>query len=164
MTPLLPRAQVPPVLVFTFGNPSRGDDAIGPEFARRLENRCFGLIDDKKLEVQTDFQLQLAHVLDLVGRKQVYFVDASAPGSAPFSITKVQLPRGPSLTTQPPYPLSPAALLHSWDESVRGPRPDCWVVAIEGREFALGAPLSDAAESNLSAALAAVEQLIAAGS
>lgn len=163
MTPLSPRVMVhvAPVLVFTFGNPSRGDDAIGPEFARRLEDRCYGLIDAKKLEVQTDFQLEHEHALDLVGRKQVFFVDASAPGSTPFTITKVLLPRGPSFNTQTAQALSPAALLHGWDEAVRGPRPDCWVIAIEGCEFELGAPLSDKAESNLSSALAAVEKLIA---
>jgi hydrogenase maturation protease len=145
------------VLVFTYGNPSRGDDAIGPEFARRLEDHCFGLIDDKKLEVQTDFQLQIEHVLDLVGRRKVFFVDASAPGSTPFSITKVHAARDASFTT---HQLSPAALLHTWDEVVRGPRPECWVVAIEGEEFELGAPLSDAAEANLTAALAAVQRML----
>jgi hydrogenase maturation protease len=157
MTPPTHRAGVPPVLVFTYGNPSRGDDALGPEFARRLEDRCFALIDAKKLEVQTDFQLQIEHVLDLVGRNKVFFVDASAPGSAPFTIAKVHPARDASFTT---HLLSPAALLHTWDEVVRGPRPDCWVVAIAGSEFELGAPLSDGAEANLSAALAAVEKLI----
>ena len=158
MSPHSGRPAVPPVLVFTYGNPSRGDDAIGPEFARRLEDHCFALIDDKKLEVQTDFQLQIEHVLDLVGRRKVFFVDASAPGSVPFTITKVHPARDGSFST---HQLSPSALLHAWDEVVRGPRPECWVVAIAGSEFELGAPLSDAAEANLIAALAAVEKMIA---
>ena len=158
MTPQSHKQAVPPVLVFTYGNPSRGDDALGPEFARRLEDRCFALVDNKKLEVQTDFQLQIEHVLDLVGRRKVFFVDASSPGSVPFTITKVHPARDGSFST---HQLSPAALLHAWDEVVRGPRPECWVVAIAGSEFELGAPLSDAAEANLSAALAAVEKMIA---
>lgn len=148
---------IPPVLVFAYGNPSRGDDALGPEFARRLEERHGELIDGKKLEVLTDYQLQSEHVLDLVGRKKVFFVDASAPGSQPFTIHKVHPARDASVTAQL---LSPAALLRTWDETLRGARPDCWVVAIAGCEFELGAPLSDAAEANLSAALAAVEKML----
>jgi hydrogenase maturation protease len=150
-------SKVPPVLVFAYGDPARGDDAIGPEFARRLGDRCGPLIDERRLEVQTDFQLQPDHAHDLVGRKRVFFVDASRPGSQPFSITKVHPAREGGAST---HRLTPASLLQQWNEGASGPRPDCYVVAIEGEEFELGAPLSDAAEANLSAALAAVEKLL----
>jgi hydrogenase maturation protease len=158
MSPQSTPPAVPPVLVFAFGDPSRGDDALGPEFARRLEARCFALVDAKRLELLTDFQLRLEHTLDLVARKRVFFVDASAPGSAPYSVAKVHPPREASYRGDQ---LSPAVLLRTWDEAARGPRPECWVVAIAGAEFQLGAPLSDAAEANLSEALAAVEKMIA---
>jgi hypothetical protein len=68
-----------PLLVLAIGNPSRGDDALGPlfasargELARRRDRRG-------QVELLTDFQLQIEHALDLVGRARVVFVDASVP-------------------------------------------------------------------------------------
>jgi hypothetical protein len=49
----------PPILVFAWGNPSRGDDALGPLFAERIE--ALGL---PGVECLTDFQLQVEHALE----------------------------------------------------------------------------------------------------
>jgi len=62
-----------PILVFGYGNPSRGDDALGPEFVRRLEACCADAIACGALEVLTDFQLQVEHALDLQERAVVYW-------------------------------------------------------------------------------------------
>ncbi|WP_462320608.1 hydrogenase maturation protease [Halochromatium sp.] len=77
-----------PVLVFGYGNPSRGDDALGPRLIERLQ----GLQDRGQLpgvELLTDFQLQIEHVLDLVGRERVIFVDAAVGLSEPYRLTPV---------------------------------------------------------------------------
>ena len=81
-----------PVLVFGYGNPSRGDDAVGPEFVRRLELRCANLIARGIVEVLTDFQLQVELTLDLQGREQVYFVDACAEANAPGYAVRAVVP------------------------------------------------------------------------
>ena len=60
-----------PLLLLTCGNPSRGDDALGPELARQFE------LSDRFadcLEVLIDFQLQVEHALDLVDRRLVIFL------------------------------------------------------------------------------------------
>ena len=61
-----------PTLVFAWGNPSRGDDALGPCFLEALEAMA-----PDATELLTDFQLQVEHSLDLVGRQKILFVDAS---------------------------------------------------------------------------------------
>ncbi len=54
----------PPTLVFACGNPSRGDDALGPELLRVLEQSCASG-ELSGIELLTDFQLQVEHALDL---------------------------------------------------------------------------------------------------
>ena len=49
------------VLIFGYGNLSRGDDALGPLIIEYIEKNCF--FDG--LEMITDFQLQIEHALDL---------------------------------------------------------------------------------------------------
>ena len=84
--------RVAPVLVFACGNPSRGDDALGPAFIARVEALLADEIRRGELELLTDFQLQAEHALDLVGREQVVFVDASVACVAPFAWTAVSSP------------------------------------------------------------------------
>lgn len=138
-----------PLLVFGYGNPARGDDALGPEFVRRLEARCADAIARGELEVLTDFQLQVEHALDLRGRRAVYFVDASARG-APVEVCPVAPVQDASFTT---HLLSPAALLHTWETIERAPPPPAWTIAIRGVRFELGEPLSEEASRNLEQAL-----------
>lgn len=65
-----------PILIIGIGNPSRGDDALGPLAIERLE-----ALDLAGVELLTDFQLQVEYALDLAGRRRVIFVDASVSGS-----------------------------------------------------------------------------------
>ena len=53
--------QATPILIFTYGNPSRGDDALGPAMFDLLEKhkRETGELD--RVELLTDFQLQIEH-------------------------------------------------------------------------------------------------------
>jgi Ni,Fe-hydrogenase maturation factor len=69
-------------LVIGIGNPSRGDDAVGPLAVERLD--ALNLPD---VEFLTDFQLQVEYLLDVEGREEVIFIDATRgadePGSGP---------------------------------------------------------------------------------
>jgi len=61
MLSLQPPPDAAPVLVLAVGNPSRGDDALGPLAAQRL-----AALELSGVEVLTDFQLQVEHALDLL--------------------------------------------------------------------------------------------------
>ena len=134
-----------PLLVIGIGNPSRGDDAIGPLAIERLG--ALGLPDT---ELLTDFQLQVEYALDLVGRREVVFIDAAASGPAPFSFQPAAPVADASATS---HALSPAAVLDAYQRVTGAPLPLAFVLAVRGYQFELGAPLSVAAAANLDAAL-----------
>jgi hydrogenase maturation protease len=136
---------VAPVLVIGIGNPSRGDDAIGPLAVDRLEAR--GL---PGIELLTDFQLQVEHALDLVGRSKVVFVDAAASGPEPFSFAPVTPAADTGALT---HSLSPEAVLRAFQRVTDAPMPAAFALAVRGYDFDLGADLSAEAGANLDAAL-----------
>jgi hydrogenase maturation protease len=130
-----------PVVVFAIGNPSRGDDAIGPELAARLEAE--GLAN---VEVIADFQLQIEHALDLEGRRLAVFVDAAVNVAPPYEVSAVQACRDPSHTS---HALSPAAVLETFERCTGRAAPPAWILAVRGEHFELGEGLSVAASANL---------------
>ena len=138
------------LVVLAVGNPSRGDDALGPLFLERLaELREQGGNWDG-VELLTDFQLQIEHAVDLEGRALVLFVDASVSCPPPYQFTRLQPARDASYTS---HALSPAAVLHVYEQIHRAPPPSAFQLAIRGERFELGEPLSPAAAVNLTAAL-----------
>jgi hydrogenase maturation protease len=135
----------PPILIFGWGNPSRGDDALGPLFVERIEAlRLPGV------ECLTDFQLQVEHALDLKDRRRVLFVDASIDTPA-FSASRIEPNRDTTFTT---HAISPQSVMQTFIDIERAAPPPCWLLAIGGRSFELGEPLSADAAANLEAALA----------
>jgi hydrogenase maturation protease len=141
-----------PVLVIAVGNPSRGDDALGPAFAEAVERAFDDDVRGGLLEVLTDFQLNVEHALDLVGRREVLFVDASLDAARPFTLTPVEPKADRTFSS---HSLSPAAVLEAFACVARPPAPRCTLLAIRGDAFELGAGLGDAAQAHLDAALAA---------
>lgn len=141
-----------PLLVLAVGNPSRGDDAIGPRFADAASLALAPEIARGEVEVLTDFQLQIEHALDLEGRRRVLFVDASVDASSPFEVRRAAPERDASFTS---HALSPGAVLAALARGLRAATtPDALVLAIRAERFELGDPLSPEAEENLAAALA----------
>ena len=137
-------AKIAPFLVIGIGNPSRGDDALGPLLVERIE-----AMELPGVECLTDFQLQVEHALDLVGREQVVFVDATAAGEARCTLAPVAPARDASATT---HALSPAAVLDAYVRVTGLPLPATHVLAIRGYAFELGDGLSAGAAANLEAA------------
>ena len=138
------------VLILACGNPSRGDDALGPLLIERL-GALPEPVPGLTLDLLTDFQLQIEHALDLVGRDLVVFVDAALTGPEPFDFTPVAADSGASFTT---HAMSPGAVLRVFGQVARVEPPDCWLLAIRGYRFELGEGLSARAQANLDAALA----------
>ncbi|MBI4955848.1 MAG: hydrogenase maturation protease [Myxococcales bacterium] len=146
----------PPLLVLGVGNPSRGDDALAPLLLERAAVELAAALARGELELLTDFQLQIEHALDLVGRARVLFVDASVRAAAPFELARVTPARDASATS---HALSPAAVLATHAEVVGAP-PEAWLLAIRGERFELGEGLSDAARVNLEAAVRHLAALV----
>ncbi|WP_341649827.1 hydrogenase maturation protease [Thauera humireducens] len=133
-----------PILVFGWGNPARGDDALGPLFVEAVE--AMGL---PGVECLTDFQLQVEHALDLEGRSRVLFVDASVDAPEPFGVEPVVARRDDSFTT---HAMTPQAVLQVYRD-LRGEPPPAWLLGMRGERWALGDPLSASARRHLDAAL-----------
>jgi len=153
----LPEQRCPGLLILAVGNPSRGDDALGPLFLERLAELCEQRGEEDDIELLTDFQLQIEHAVDLEGRALALFVDASMSCPPPFEFTRLQPARDTSYTS---HALSPAAVLHVYNQIYRCPPPPAFQLAIRGERFELGDLLSAAAEVHLMAALSFAEQLL----
>jgi hydrogenase maturation protease len=149
-----------PTLIFGWGNPSRGDDALGPLLLERIEALLPHHPQWGAVELLTDFQLQVEHALDLDGRARVLFVDASARADeAPYRVSLLEPGRDSSFTT---HALSPQGVLHVFSELRGSPPPPCHLLTIAGQAFELGSPLSPAAAANLDEAVAWTRQWLSA--
>ena len=138
-----------PVLIFTWGNPSRGDDALGPALYDLLQDhqRKTGELAD--VELLTDFQLQIEHTVDLEKREYVLFVDAGISCAEPFEIQELQAERDDSFTT---HAMSPASVLSVYQQVNHHEPPPAYLLTIRGYSFALGEAMSRRAEENLQCA------------
>jgi hydrogenase maturation protein HypF len=141
-----------PRLVLAIGNPSRGDDALGPMLLARAEVELAAEVAAGAVELLTDFQLQIEHALDLTDREDILFVDASVRVPAPCAVEPLAAAPDASISS---HALSPAAVLET-HRRVVGPPPPARVLAIRGEFFELGEPLSAAAELHLEAAVGAL--------
>jgi hydrogenase maturation protease len=141
----------PPVLVIAVGNPSRGDDAIGPELASRLDAASL-----PGVEVISEFQLQVENALDLVGRERVIFVDAGTGTPAPFELRSAR-PAADILHTS--HAISPEAVLATYEKVTGNPAPESWVLCVPGESFELGEELSGAAGARVEQAWPALVEM-----
>ena len=140
-----------PLLVFGWGNPGRGDDALGPLLVEQLAGQARTHLPAGRLECLTDFQLQVEHALDLVGRERVLFVDAAIGLSTPFAVRSVAPAPVAGFTT---HALAPEALLQVYRELERAEPPPCMLLAIRAQRFELGDAPGEPALADLALALA----------
>ncbi len=145
-----------PVVVFAVGNPSRGDDAIGPVLFERL----LVWLDQQGLaegfELIEDFQLQIEHALDLRERELALFIDAGEGTPAPFTFQRISPAEGIAHTT---HELPPEAVLQVYCQTEGSVPPPAFVLCVRGERFELGEPLSEMAESRLLQALSLLQIL-----
>jgi hydrogenase maturation protease len=132
------------LLLFGYGNPGRGDDALGPELIKRIAQlRC------TDVECQNDMQLQIEHIADLCGCDRVLFVDADMSCTEPFHFSEVSAIKDDSYTS---HAMSPFALLHAYRQVYGKDAPPAFLLRIRGYDFGLGDHLSGKASANLDAA------------
>ena len=131
-----------PILIFGYGNLSRGDDALGPLLLEHLKDK----VDLNNVEILTDFQLQVEHALDLENRQLVLFVDASISCQSAFNFSRLQAVKDKSYTT---HTMSPAAVLQVYQSIKKQQPPPCFLLSIQGISFELGEDISQQAQNNL---------------
>ncbi len=146
------------VLIFGYGNPSRGDDALGPLLLERLEAVLPAHPEWGEVALLTDFQLQPEHALDLEGRERVLLVDASVSCPAPFAFSQPAPAPQAGYTT---HAMSPGALLAAFRQVTGRAPPPAYLLTIRGVAFELGEPLSPPARAHFEAALAFLPRWLA---
>lgn len=148
-------------VVIGIGNPGRGDDAAGLAAAARLQ-RPGALPEGVAVRAQGGEPAALLEAL--AGAEAAWLIDACASGGPAGAVRRLDAAAGP-------LPLAPGAMsshglgLAEAIELARalgGLPPRCVVYAIEGAGFALGAPLSAAAEAGVAEVVARLRAEIAA--
>lgn len=147
-----------PTLIVGYGNPSRGDDALGPAALDAIREMAARAPDWGEVELVTDFQLQIEFVTDLAGRQRVLFIDAAASGAGPFQFGPVLARRDASVST---HSVSPSALLAVYKEFHGEEPPPAFLLGIRGYDFDLGVPLSERARRNLDEAVGMLRSWLA---
>jgi len=128
-----------PILLFAIGNESRGDDAIGPLLLRRLSAWLIAEDLAGKYELLEDFQLQVEHATDIVGRKLVLFIDAGLDTPAPYSFYRIKNEDTPTLFS---HAITPEAVLSTFQNIYQRDPPPAFVLCVCGEQFELGSPPS----------------------
>lgn len=135
-----------PILIFTWGNPSRGDDALGPALYDLLESHKRQTGELTEVELLTDFQLQIEHAVDLEERECIIFVDASVSCADPYEMLPLTAARDDTFTT---HAMSPASLLSVYEQVNHREPPPAFLLTIRAYEFGLGKEMSEQAQHNL---------------
>ena len=111
-----------PILLFGYGNPGCGDDALGVLLLEAIAAQ-----DLPGVECQTDMQLQVEHITDLVGREYVLFMDADMSCAAPYVVEQLTAQQDSSYTS---HALSPAAVLHAFRQVYGVDMPSAYLLHI----------------------------------
>lgn len=142
------RTLVPRTLIIGYGSPIRGDDAIGPLVAERLQ----AADPSGDIEVMARHILTAELVADLVERELVIFLDAAVEGIPGQVRCRRLAPAADAVSTMAHF-LDPRELL-AWCETLYGQAPESWLVTACGASF-------DYADYRLSpTALAAIQPMI----
>lgn len=131
-------------LLIGYGNPGRGDDGLGPAFARRIAARCL-----PGLTVEIDYQLSVDHALMLSTAERVVFADAALDADGPFYFKEMT---GAAEMALGSHAVSPDAAL-ALSRLLFGTAPQGFVLGLGGAAFGTMAEgLSAPAVANLDAA------------
>ena len=116
-------------VVIGYGSPIRGDDAIGPIVADRLDGE--DLSDDVRVISRHILTADL--VPDICDAQKVIFVDAAAKG-VPGEVRCQRLTADASALSTMAHFLDPRELL-AWAQSLYGCEPEAYLVSVAGDDF-----------------------------
>ena len=144
-----------PFVILACGNPSRGDDALGPLLLERLAGWLEAERIAENFDLIEDFQLQIEHALDLTGRQAALFIDAGQDTPAPYTLTTGFPDDTPGHST---HAITPGAVLAVYRRIVGGAPPPASILCVRGESYELGEGLSVAASERLELAWLALQQ------
>lgn len=138
----------PPILIFAWGNPARGDDALGPMLAERVSHWLAQHDQCHQIEVLCEFQLSPEHAYDVQGREQVIFIDAAMQQAQVACWRQVQEQSPCGWTT---HACSPDALLWYCRQLLGESVPLAQLLSLAAADMTLGQPLSQTGQIALQA-------------
>lgn len=127
----------PRLVVFAWGNVSRGDDGIGPLLAEKLRD-----LQLQELVVVEDFQLNIEHVMDFSGITPLLFIDASVAIEKGIAVERIEASDDGNFST---HAIAPQALLNVYRETTGNAPPEAFLLHVAAREFGLGESLGQTA-------------------
>ena len=149
----------PTFVVIGYGNPNRGDDAIGQQVVAQLQ-----ALKTPDLEACSVHQLTPELSGKLARATIAIFVDACKLKNTDTVQVKSLVPCGTETTGSAlpgfGHSCSPCSLL-ALTQSVYGHFPKTWWVEVPADDFTVGHPLSALAEQGVEQALQAIASLIA---
>ena len=142
----------PALIVFAWGNESRGDDGIGPFLARRLLD-----LELPGLVVIEDHQLNIEHVTDFVDDTPLLFIDASVSIDTGIMLERIGASSDGNFST---HAISPQALLNVYRETSGSDEPPAYLLHVAGKSFDLGESLGDTGRAAAEAAWEFLDELL----
>lgn len=135
-----------PVLLFAYGNLSRGDDALAPLLLEQLQSSGLNTACGRPLKFLCDYQIQVEHSADMHDCERVLLMDASQVLSKPWQFYEPELQQETLYTT---HGMSPSTLMYTYRQVYHSEPPLTCMLAIAGFNFELGQGLSQRARFNL---------------
>ncbi|PSJ18414.1 hydrogenase maturation protease [Nitrosomonas supralitoralis] len=137
------------ILLFGYGNPGCGDDALGPLLIEHIDQ--LRLINTKCL---IEMQLLIEHTIDLLEFDQIVFIDADMSCAEPYQFSTIHAEKDTSYTS---HALTPSALLFTYQQIYQRTAPSSFLLRIRGYQFELGEKPSNQAKMNLQAAILKIQ-------
>jgi len=118
---------VKPVLLFAYGNVSRGDDALAPLLLEKIQALGIIQVAGHPLKFLTDFQMQIEHVMDMQGCERILLIDADSSINQPYKFYPVKEQQDTLYTT---HGMTPSTLLHTYRQVLNEPPPSTAMLAV----------------------------------
>ena len=141
-------------LIIGYGNPSRGDDALGYYAAQSLSE----LVKDEKIKIITCHQLTPELAAEVARFEKVIFIDASI-GEQPGILRVTKIAHTQTAKSIFSHQLDPESIL-ACSQALYGQVPEAYLVTITANSFEYIEDLSVAVRNRLPELTDAIYQLI----
>lgn len=140
------------ILVYGYGNPSRGDDGLGIFFAEEIEKKQL-----PRITVETNYQLNAEDALLISEKDIVIFADATQKSIDDDYLFHVVKPAPKvSFTTHAMAPQSVVALCHE----LYTKQPDTYIMVLQGYAWELGEEITQKSKEKCFKAVSFLTTLI----
>jgi hydrogenase maturation protease len=147
-------ARLKRIAVLGWGNPSRGDDGLGPALVHQLERAESMHSAWPSLHLVVMHQLQPEHVLELENCDAAIFVDAATGLEGPYVFRSITPAADIRANT---HAFTPAELLLTYNRALDTAPPRSFSLELAGSKFGLDVPLSEQAKESVALAVGFLE-------